>query len=280
MVTIQPRRLEQDSDPGGLDVSALLEENARLRVQVKMLEVRVRKDEERRRALLHIMSDLNETNNRLADQRKAMLHILADYEQDRRRLARQTERLDNSRRALLHILQDVHRSNQRLENSRKAMIHIMGDLHSTEEALRRVRDGLEQRVRERTAELTHANDRLRQEMAERQKAEAQLLLQQEMLFQYEKLAAMGSLLASVAHELHNPLSIVMMQEDLLREELQNGPLTEQAQAITQSAERCARIVRNFLTLARQHPPERQCVDLYRRPATLTGQQLRYAPRPW
>ena len=240
--------------------NALLEENARLRVQVEMLEVRVRRDEERRRALLHIMSDLNETNKRLADQRKAMLHILADYEQDRRRLARQTERLDNSRRALLHILQDVHRSNQRLENSRKAMIHIMGDLRHTEEALRRARDELEQRVHERTAELTRANERLRREMAERQQAEAQLRQQQEMLFQHEKLAAMGSLLASVAHELHNPLSIVMMQADLLREELQDGPMTDQAQAITQSAERCARIVRNFLTLARQHPPERQWVD--------------------
>src|SRR5919199_1460178 len=119
MVTTQPRRVEQDSAPEGLDVSALLKENARLRAQVEMLEVRVCKDEERRRALLHIMSDLHDTNKRLADQRKAMLHILVDYEQDRRRLARHTERLDNSRRALLHILQDVHRSNQRLENSRK-----------------------------------------------------------------------------------------------------------------------------------------------------------------
>src|SRR5262249_28781373 len=155
------------------DVDTLLEANARLRAQVERLEVRVCQDAERRRALLHIMSDLNETNKRLADQRKAMLHILVDYEQDRRRLARQSERLDNSRRALLHILQDVHRSNQRLENSRTAMIHIMGDLRNTEEALRRAHDELEQRVRERTAELTHANERLRQEMTERQQAEAQ-----------------------------------------------------------------------------------------------------------
>ena len=80
MVTVQPRHLEQDSDSGGLDVNALLEENARLRAQVERLEVRVRTDEERGRALLHIMNDLNETNKRLADQRKAMLHILADYE--------------------------------------------------------------------------------------------------------------------------------------------------------------------------------------------------------
>jgi C4-dicarboxylate-specific signal transduction histidine kinase len=35
----------------------------------------------------------------------------------------------------------------------------------------------------------------------------------------------------------------------------------QAEKIAQAAERCARIVRNFLTLARQHPPERQQVCL-------------------
>src|SRR5919204_5380359 len=102
MVTVQPRHLEPESELRELDSHALLEDNARLRAQVEMLEARVRQDAERRRALLHIMSDLNESNKRLADQRKAMLHILADYEQDRRRLARQTERLDNSRRALLH----------------------------------------------------------------------------------------------------------------------------------------------------------------------------------
>src|SRR5262245_21493448 len=98
MVTIQPRCLEQESDLREPDVDALLEENVLLRVQVERLEGRVLADVERRRALLHIMSDLNETNKRLADQRKAMLHILVDYEQDRRRLARQTKRLDNSRR--------------------------------------------------------------------------------------------------------------------------------------------------------------------------------------
>src|SRR5262245_38441001 len=174
MATVQPRRLEQDADLRRLDVDALLAENARLRAQVERLEVLVQADAERRRALLHIMSDLHDTNKRLADQRKAMLHILVDYEQDRRRLARQTERLDNSRRALLHILQDVHLSNQRLEDSRTAMIHIMGDLRDTEEALRCAHDELEQRVRERTAELMHANERLRWEMAERQQAEAQL----------------------------------------------------------------------------------------------------------
>ena len=79
---------------------------ARLRERVQILERRLRGRDEHRRAMVHIMADLNEANKRLGNQRKAMLHILADYEQDRSRLARQTERLDNSRRALLHILTD------------------------------------------------------------------------------------------------------------------------------------------------------------------------------
>ena len=130
-----------------------------------------------------------------------------------------------------------------------------------EESLRQTRDELERRMLERTADLVEANAHLRREMAERQQAEAQLRLQQETLYQREKLAAMGSLMASVAHELNNPLSIVMMQADLLREESRYGPLMEHARAITQAAERCMRTVQHFLTLARQHPPERRAVDL-------------------
>src|SRR2546425_3508490 len=72
---------------------------SRLRALVETLERRLRKGDEQRRAMLHIVGDLNESNKRLANQRKAMLHILADYEEDRRRLSRQTERLDNSGRA-------------------------------------------------------------------------------------------------------------------------------------------------------------------------------------
>jgi two-component system NtrC family sensor kinase len=98
-------------------------------------------------------------------------------------------------------------------------------------------------------------------VVERQRAAAQYQLQQEMLYQSEKLAAMGSLLSSVAHELNNPLAAVLMHADLLREELGHSPLLELVDEVTRAAERCKRLVSAFLTLARQHTPERTAVSL-------------------
>jgi two-component system NtrC family sensor kinase len=92
-------------------------------------------------------------------------------------------------------------------------------------------------------------------------AEAAIRHQQEILFQHEKLASMGSLLASVAHELNNPLAVVRMQVDLLNEEAANTPLNEHTRELHQATEHCMRIVGNFLTLARQNPPQRSAVQL-------------------
>jgi signal transduction histidine kinase/CheY-like chemotaxis protein len=98
-------------------------------------------------------------------------------------------------------------------------------------------------------------------VVERERAAAQLQRQQEALLQREKLAAMGSLLASVAHELNNPLAIIVTQADNLRDEFGSGLSAELLADITQAADRCKRLVHNFLTLAHPHPPERLEVDL-------------------
>jgi signal transduction histidine kinase len=81
------------------------------------------------------------------------------------------------------------------------------------------------------------------------------------LRQSEKLATMGQLLAGVAHELNNPLTVIVGFGGLLATKLAGGPLQESARQITAAAERCGRIVRNFLALARKHPPERKQVLL-------------------
>src|SRR5919109_1280062 len=99
------------------------------------------------------------------------------------------------------------------------------------------------------------------DITERKQAEEQLQRQRDALYQSEKLATLGQLLAGVAHELNNPLSVVMGQAALLQQSVRNKRQAERAGKIVQAAERCARIVNNFLALARQRPPERQLVQL-------------------
>src|SRR5438874_291358 len=223
---------------------------AALREQVEHLQARVRRAEARRRALVHIMGDLNESNQKLADQRKAMLHILGDYEDDRSRLARQTERLGNSRRALLHILKDSHESNLRLGDSRKAMIHIMGDLQET------------------TAEM--------------QRREHELRDKQEQLVQAGKLATLGELTTGVAHELNNPLNNIGLfvgnAVDLIELAVtEKGQIVRELGHAMQQVSKATEIISHLRTFGRAAPVSREPISLRQvieRALSLMREQLR------
>jgi C4-dicarboxylate-specific signal transduction histidine kinase len=221
-----------------------------LQQQVEDLQIRVRRAEERRRALLHIMGDLNESNRKLEEQRKAMLHILADYEQDRSSLAQHTERLDNSRRALLNILKDSHESNLRLGETRKAMIHIMGDLRET----------------------TQAVERREQELRDKQ----------EQLVQAAKLATLGELTTGVAHELNNPLNNIGLFvgnviDRMMLGELDLERVVSDLEKAMDQVGKATEIITHLRTFGRAAPISLEPVavgDILERSLSLMNEQLR------
>ncbi|MDD3370823.1 MAG: ATP-binding protein [Alphaproteobacteria bacterium] len=99
------------------------------------------------------------------------------------------------------------------------------------------------------------------DLTERKKAEAQIAQQQEALQQSEKMAALGGLLAGVAHELNNPLSVVVGQSTLLMEGAPEAKVASRAEKIFKAADRCSRIVKSFLALARRKPPEHKIINI-------------------
>ena len=115
------------------------------------------------------------------------------------------------------------------------------------------------------------------DLTERRAIEEEMARQREALHQSEKLSALGELLAGVSHELNNPLSVVVGQAMLLRETAKETAIVERARKIGDAADRCARIVKTFLAMARQQPSEMRPVrlnDIVESALEMTGYMLR------
>ena len=83
--------------------------------------------------------------------------------------------------------------------------------------------------------------------------EAELEHQREQVFQNEKMMALGGLMAGVAHELNNPLSVVVGHAMMLQDEASDPEILRKTKKISNAAERCSKIVKAFLTMARHEP---------------------------
>ncbi|NMC61694.1 MAG: 4Fe-4S binding protein, partial [SAR324 cluster bacterium] len=124
--------------------------------------------------------------------------------------------------------------------------------------------------------LPYTIDRLKETVGELAISHDQLANAQEALMQSEKLASMGQLAAGVAHEVNNPLAVVLMYAHILLEECPEGsPMREDLKTIVKEADRCKKIVAGLLNFARKNRLMRQPRDI----KELVSQALKILPAP-
>lgn len=124
--------------------------------------------------------------------------------------------------------------------------------------------------------LPYIIEQLRKTVRDLAVSNDQLASTQEALMQSEKLASMGQLAAGIAHEVNNPLGVVLMYAHMLLEECdQKSQIRDDLTMIVEQADRCKKIVSGLLHFARQNKVLLNSTDL----RELVERSLRSVPIP-
>jgi len=124
-----------------------------------------------------------------------------------------------------------------------------------EEELRRSRDDLDLRVRERTAELDQAYQKLVEETEDNQRLEAHLR-------QSQKMEAIGTLAGGIAHDFNNILAAIIGFSEMVEEDLPPGdPSTPHVQRVLNAASRGRELVQQILAFSRKTEHARHPVSI-------------------
>lgn len=152
-----------------------------------------------------------------------------------------------------HIYQTVTWSiNLRFENR-----ELVEELQVAREQTEKLNQELERRVNERTAELQWTNERLRDEIDQRRQMEDELL-------RARKLESLGLLAGGIAHDFNNFLTIIQVNIDLVRMELESGnPVFDILDRTAGACLRAASLASQLLTFGKGGAPVRRTVSVAR-----------------
>ena len=144
----------------------------------------------------------------------------------------------------------------------EGILRDITDRKISEVSLIRAYDELEQRVQERTAELSAINKSLKQEILDRKRAEEQKQKLEEKLRRSQKLEAIGTLAGGIAHDFNNILSAVIGYAQLAEMETPDdteskGYLAE----IVRASRRATELIRHILTFSRQYETEKKPIEI-------------------
>ncbi|MBB5754465.1 ATP-binding protein [Prosthecomicrobium pneumaticum] len=145
-------------------------------------------------------------------------------------------------------IREIARLGDALGSASDELARSIDRARRSDEALQRANERLEQRVRERTRELTAANEALRTEALAREAAELQLR-------QAQKMEALGQLTGGIAHDFNNMLAVVIGGLNLMRARLERGDtdVGRFLDAAMEGGRRAAELTARLLAFARQQP---------------------------
>ena len=143
---------------------------------------------------------------------------------------------------------------------------LMSQRKRAEAALQKLLGELESKVQERTAELARANDDLRSEMGERQRAEEALQTARSELAHVSRVMTLGELTASIAHEVNQPLAAVVTNaQACLRWLALETPRPDEARAaverIVRDSNRASEVIQRIRALAKKAEPQMVALDI-------------------
>jgi C4-dicarboxylate-specific signal transduction histidine kinase len=144
--------------------------------------------------------------------------------------------------------------------------HQMARRKQAEEALQKLLGEMESKVQQRTAELASANDKLRTEMNEHQRAEEALQKAQVELAHVARVMTLGELTASISHEVNQPIaSVVLNGQVCLRllklETPRPDDVRNTVERIVKDANRASEVIQRIRALAKRTEPQMISLDI-------------------
>jgi signal transduction histidine kinase/ActR/RegA family two-component response regulator len=125
-------------------------------------------------------------------------------------------------------------------------------LEVEQEKVQAANKDLEKRVRERTEQLTNANQNLKKEIETRKKYEKERVELEAQLFQLKKMETIGTLAGGIAHDFNNILTPILGYTDMALEELpEESTLKFDIEQINNAATRGKDLVQQILTFSRE-----------------------------
>lgn len=149
-----------------------------------------------------------------------------------------------------------------LDRTNRKDFYMRKLLQIEQEKVKAANEVLEQKVQERTRELSETNIELKKEIELRKQYEAERAKLEAQLFQLQKMETIGTLAGGIAHDFNNILTPILGYTEMALEEIEeDNTLRFDIEQINHAAQRAKDLVKQILTFSRQVDVEKKPLKL-------------------